>query len=559
LALACLALWGALGPDHAHAAVETARPARDFVDSVGVNIRLHHQGGVYDSAFETVIKRKLVASGIRHVRDGAATHAGAGHDFFYYRRCRDLAAEGIRFDFITTFATAYSEATDYGKLDDVYRWCDGAVDSFEGVNEPDLQPLPPGSPDWRTQTVASQQALYNAVQQSERIRHVPVIGPSVVHSPQDVGDLSGLLDYGNWHPYPSGECPTCGDVYRQNIDLYLPWYRAPSAAKPMVMTETGYHNAVRTPATHDIHRPASESAAGKYLPRLLLEYFNRGFRRTYLYEFIDLWDDPAREQRDANFGLLRNDGSEKPAYRALKSLLGLLRDPGPGFTPGTLNFTLGGDLRAVHHTLLQKRDGRFYLALWLERSSYDTGARPNAPDDVAARRDLAVPAQPVTIALPDRFERAAVHRLDDRGDMSSQAAALTQGSVALSLADQVSVVELVPQGWAGPRNRAPQLRRVRLSRRTFAVRPRHGRRGGSRLRYTLSERATVAIAIKRRGRVVGRLHAQKRAGRRSTFITGRVGRRALPAGRYRLHVRARDTEGARSATHSRRFRIRPRR
>ena len=60
----------------------------------------------------------------------------------------------------------------------------------------------------------------------------------------------------------------------------------------MVVTETGYHNAVNDPSIE--HRPVSELAAGKYMPRLLLEYFNRGFGGTYLYELIDSQPDAAR-------------------------------------------------------------------------------------------------------------------------------------------------------------------------------------------------------------------------------------------------------------------------
>jgi hypothetical protein len=554
LFVAGLGMLCGLGATPALAAPERARPADAFVDTVGVNLHLHHQGTVYDTRFEQVIRPKLIASGIRHVRDGAATHAEAGPEFFYYRRCRALAEAGIRFDMLTTFPTAISAGTDYEKLAAVNRWCGGAVESFEGVNEPDLQPLPAGV-DWRTETIASQERLHRAVRGNAAIRDIPVLGPTVVWSPHDVGDLSAYLDYGNWHPYPGGECPTCGDVYGQNIETYLPRYRAPSGAKPMVMTETGYHNAVSMPFAEGLHRPASELSAAKYHPRLLLEYFNRGFVRTYIYELIDAAPDPARQNPEANFGLLRNDGSEKPAYRAVSSLLRLLGDPGPAFTPGPLDYTLDGQLSGVHHTLLQKRDGRFFLALWLERSSYDTGARPHAPDDVGARRDLAVPEQPVTIALADPRERATVHRLDERGTLRSQPATFRQGSIDLSLADRVTVVELPSRGSAGAGNRAPQLRRVRLSRRAFPARTRRGRRGGSRLRYTLSERATVAIAIERRGRVVGSLHARKRSGRRSTLISGRVRRRALPRGRYRLRVRARDAVGAWSATHTVRFRI----
>jgi hypothetical protein len=591
LAVACVAV-ALFTASSARAVTEPARSADELVDSVGVNTHLHYQGTVYDSAFGGVIWPKLVELGVRHLRDGAATYPQAGPATFFYRRCRALAAAGMRFDFVTTFQTANVAATDYSKLDDVYRWCDGAVDAFEGVNEPDIQPLPAGSPDWRAQTIASQQALYQAVKGNATISAVPVIGPSIVWSPRDVGDISGLLDFGNLHPYPGGACPACGDVYGQTIDTLLPEHRLPSAAKPMVMTETGYHNALGAQGVD--HRPVSELAAGKYVPRLVLEYFNRGFARTYFYELIDEQPDPDRTHPDADFGLLRNDGSEKPAYRALTSLLGLLRDPGPAFTPGSLTYTLDGGGDALHHTLLEKRDGTFMLALWQERSSYDTGARPNAPDDPAARRDLTNPDVPITLGFDESVGSVRIHRLDDRGQLSTTTAPIEGHALALAVGDTVTVLEIPRPGCpdcSASSNPAPRLRHVRITPRVITRQRRaparpsgQRRRRRSRFLYTLSEPATVMIAIERRlrGRVVRRagtrrcvaarhtrarsrrcwrsqpmgvLRARERAGRQSMPFAGRVRRRALPIGRYRARVTAVDSQGARSRVHRVRFRI----
>ncbi|MBV9334508.1 MAG: hypothetical protein JO243_01345, partial [Solirubrobacterales bacterium] len=84
LAVAICAAW----PASALADTHPAREADAFVDSVGINTHLHYQGTVYDTAFKTIIRPKLLALGIRHVRDGAYTYAGAGPDDFYYQRCR---------------------------------------------------------------------------------------------------------------------------------------------------------------------------------------------------------------------------------------------------------------------------------------------------------------------------------------------------------------------------------------------------------------------------------------------------------------------------------------
>ena len=81
-------------------------------------------------------------------------------------------------------------------------------------------------------------------------------------------------------------------------------------------------------------------------------------------------------------------------------MISLLGDPGADFTLGSLDYSLAAAGIAVvddqnfktgeiHHTLLQKRDGTFYLILWNEIVSYDN----------AAERDINVSEQTVTLKL----------------------------------------------------------------------------------------------------------------------------------------------------------------
>ncbi len=133
-----------------------------------------------------------------------------------------------------------------------------------------------------------------------------------------------------------------------------------SSNNPVAATESGYHNAVCSTSGH-VGVP--ESVSAKYIPRNLLAHFDAGIERTYLYEAIDLGTNKC--SLDHNFGLLRSDGTEKPAYKALKNLIGLLEDSGPTFEPDSLDYSLGGDAQDLRSTLFQKRDGRFYLLLWV--------------------------------------------------------------------------------------------------------------------------------------------------------------------------------------------------
>jgi hypothetical protein len=125
--------------------------------------------------------------------------------------------------------------------------------------------------------------------------------------------------------------------------------RQSAASKAIVTTETGYHNSINTREGHNF---IPEDVAQKYIPRLFLEQFNHNILRTFGYEFIDLTNDSKREVSGLNFGLLRNDGSPKPAFITLKDLISLLKDANFQFNPGSLNYSLRGDTTDIHHTLL---------------------------------------------------------------------------------------------------------------------------------------------------------------------------------------------------------------
>jgi hypothetical protein len=234
------------------------------------------------------------------------------------------------------------------------------------------------------------------------------------------------------HSYPGGQRPSAGGL----MDYYVPNAKKVSGTKPLVATESGYHNALRW--TQD-HPPVSERAEGRYVPRMFLEYFNRGFNRTYAYSLIDEYPDPENDEREKNFGLLRYDGTEKPSFTALENLIGLLKDPGSNFQTGSLNYALSGETDGVHHTLLQKRDGRFYLILWVEKSSYD----------VAAQKDISVPNQQVSLNLGTQITEARTYLPNQSSLPTGQYTAPSQ--ITLQVPDHPLVVELTPSGNTAPK------------------------------------------------------------------------------------------------------------
>ena len=91
---------------------------------------------------------------------------------------------------------------------------------------------------------------------------------------------------------------------------------------------------------------------------------------------------------------------------------------------------LSGQTSNVQHLLLQKRDGRFYLAIWLELPAYDVNAKSR----------LTVAPQSVTVALGQSM-RVVTHTLDATGNM--QTVALGTGSTqTIQVSDLVTVLEI---------------------------------------------------------------------------------------------------------------------
>jgi hypothetical protein len=148
------------------------------------------------------------------------------------------------------------------------------------------------------------------------------------------------------------------------------------ATKPLITTEAGYHNALNTT---NGHLPVPEDVAGVYTPRVLLEHYLHGDQRVYTYELIDEFDDPALTNPEAHFGLLHRDLTPKPAYSAMKNLLGLLSDPGPTFTPTALPIKVTGFPSDGKYIVTQKRNGQYVVLLWRDAQIYDPVLKTPTP------------------------------------------------------------------------------------------------------------------------------------------------------------------------------------
>ena len=366
--------------------VETARSANDFVNSIGVNVHLNY----FDTAYGNfpLLQRELQLIGIRHVRDGVhLQNADYNHEF--YGRWIQLGKIGIRFNAVLDPRSKLGPVTP-SLLDQVNRLAGQTIESFEGPNELDISNLP----DWPSIDRSYQKTLFDSVRSMPGAESIKVIGPSMAlaSNGSQVGDLGDRIHEGNLHPYPAGQMPSIV------FPLQVEYARGLSGGDQIVFTESGYHNALND---HSDQPAVSESAAAKYIPRLFLENYARGIPRTYLYEFLDESSDPDLTHFQQHWGLVRADGSEKPAFVSLKNLIAELSD---GSNPASLRqlaWSLSAKNEQTHHLLLQKSNGEFDLILWQEVTSYDRSRQTdidNAP--LASMLTLDEEASSITLYEP---------------------------------------------------------------------------------------------------------------------------------------------------------------
>lgn len=195
---------------------------------------------------------------------------------------------------------------------------------------------------------------------------------------------------------------------------------------PNEIGETGYMSFPSTTTPYTV----PESVAASYVPRTMMLAFKQGYDKTFFYQLID---DPGSPQ---GYGLLHDDFSPKAPYTALQSLLSLLSDPGgSNFTPGSLPFTiLGGDSN-VNHLLLQKSDGSYWLAVWLEEPSWDPANLVSLP----------VSPENIGIQLGSGYTTTTDFQFNNSGNYVAFNQPTIGNIASLTVSDQVSIIQIVPQ------------------------------------------------------------------------------------------------------------------
>ncbi len=382
--------------------------ADQFVESIGVN--LHIGSGRYASEFYSKVKPRLLESGIRVAR---TSFTGL---FYNPEQIRELGQAGVRF----TLAT--------GKETNVDRIV-GAIKSVgpqyilavEGYNEPESRHgCGLGDKCWVQPTREHQALLYNTMNSDAVTRGILVLGPGLKgvtldYAPQMLGSIDSIMDGNNMHRYPGAnnnpERSGARGSFLDKLANYLRYVGNPN--KPSFLTETGYStNAFGS----------SEAADAVYMPRMYLYNFDHGLAVTSKYELLDESAQSGGGDFQGNFGYIRTNNTPKPSFTAVKNLIALLSDRGGRFAPATLDYRVGGNAGNVYKVLMQKRDGTFYLALWV------------------AQPMQSVAPQAVSVSVPSSINDAAVARPND--GTAWRGLPVSGGQVNLIVDEEVSILRL---------------------------------------------------------------------------------------------------------------------
>lgn len=383
------------GPDDCaghEAGCTEARSSRSFIDSVGVNTHLGYNSTPYLLAWP-LVRDRLAELGVKHIRDASYPDGTRLPDVVV--NMQELDRMGIKGDLLSGNPQLRFGS---GTVDQHLAWVRKNVPSFtESLEGPNEYDNPAADPRWQ-QTLRSYQCDWaHKIRNDSALAGKTVIGPA----PGGVGfatlgDLSSCLDVGNVHPYPGARPPD--QTNAGAVSLQLAGARRVSGSKPLWITESGYHNAIACVCGH---APVSERASGIYIPRMFMENFRLGVDRTYAYELIDEHADPRRVDPQSNFGLLRQDGTPKPAFTTMRNLLRILADKDSD--SGKLAYSVRCAAACsvpLRHVLLRKSTGDYYIVVWPQSSVWNPQTRKDTHHKLPSA-DLRILSPPGRLELFD--------------------------------------------------------------------------------------------------------------------------------------------------------------
>lgn len=401
--------------------------ASDFIGSVGLNTHFGQPHTPYATAFEVALPL-LQDLGVRRLREDLGTDLRQGVDAAQYQRIRQAASKGFRFSLICFDGFNHPVHIPTEMLEQIYDWSDGAIDYFEGPNEPPIIRKAEGPKN----LLAYQTKLYEAAHRSAKLKKVGILGPSLIMSNiTQSPPMSTVSDFGNIHPYPGPFNPE----NRNNPGSLLGYIKNSTSlfqGLEFLVTETGYHSATETGSQH---LPVTEAIKARYITRLLIWYFINGIRSTYVYEAISSFN-RGNTDPESNFGLLTHDLSPTPSYYAVKNLISCFTPPNASrkISPPPLSVRVARGSPDLISAGFRRSDGVQLVALWRGTAGWDAHSKIPLPRQ----------SEQVVLEVSGRPRRIELQRFGDDGALSTSQVTPSSSQLELVINDQLTLAVFSP-------------------------------------------------------------------------------------------------------------------
>ena len=387
--------------------------AAEVASGLGINIHIEYTDGGYRDPARVLACLDYLD--VHTVRDAAPNPRNQGQKGYAV-----LARAGVTFDL---FVNGKEIAPAVARIAELSRAFPGSVIAIEGVNEVNNHPgfTYAGERDLHRAGVAYQAAQYSRGKATGALAGVPVVDLT------DYPSHSGRSDAANLHSYPHGDSAPAS-----TLSPAIAVAAAQPPERPVIVTELGYSTARGRPGV-------SELAQARLLLVSLLDAAAAGVQRSYVYQLLDAYPDPAGADAEKHYGLFRLDYTPKPAARMLHMITALYADPSADasrFTlrPAQVRVTGGGaDVRTL---VVQKTDGEIVVAVWRDVPVYDFGLSD----------DRRVATTPVDLTLPSKHGQVIIN---DPVALTRGMASLGAAATRLSLGADPLIVQVLPGG--GPR------------------------------------------------------------------------------------------------------------
>lgn len=367
-----------------NAAVVTAKKADDFVDSMGLNIKLDRSQ--YNNNW-SAIKPRFQELGIWHYRDGLKNVNNSSTFRSRYQALYDES--GMLGLFIwgpwENQGKTGPEAVGAAKKGPDY------VYIISGQNEPDL--FWPNNYDNNSSTgkwkevLDYQNAMYDALKADSATDQIEITSPplSTYAAASSLGNEGTVkCDKIAWHWYSGQGHPDKNEVSTGISQTKSGLNKTSVPTSDFYTTESG-HNSWKTANPGNTNGTAvSERTQMRYNLRILADQFRRGIKRTYLHQLMDLGT--STSSFNNSWGIVKADSNKtpKPAFTAWKEMVSMFKERTwnsssktwsiPSFTPGTLDYSITGSTDSVKNLLLQTSDGTFYMLVWVARPSWNSSS-----------------------------------------------------------------------------------------------------------------------------------------------------------------------------------------